>query len=83
MKTGTKTIFLTVVPARSQLAAMRKHIWPVGWLDRSIPAMAWASDALMSTNTLLTARCPVVLIPAIHGAIAQYVDPRLRPETDR
>ena len=51
---------------RGQLAAMRKLAWRLGWLDRSIDPL----------DGLEVARANV-----LHGATAQYVDPRLRPET--
>ncbi len=51
---------------RGQLAAMRKLAWRLGWLDRSIDPL----------DGLEIGRADV-----LHGATAQYVDPRLRPET--
>jgi hypothetical protein len=51
---------------RGQLAAMRKLAWRLGWLDRSIDPL----------DGLSIGRANV-----LHGATAQYVDPRLRPET--
>jgi hypothetical protein len=45
---------------------MRKLAWRLGWLDRSIDPL----------DGLETGRATVH-----HGATAQYVDPRLRPET--
>ena len=51
---------------RGAMAAMRKLAWRLGWLDRSIDPL----DGLEIGR-------PNVL----HGATAQYVDPRLRPET--
>ena len=51
---------------RGQLSAMRKLAWRLGWLDRSIDPL----------DGLEIGRANV-----LHGATAQYVDPRLRPET--
>ena len=51
---------------RGQLAAMRKLAWRLGWLDRSIDPL----------DGLEIGRANV-----LPGATAQYVDPRLRPET--
>lgn len=51
---------------RGQLAAMRKLAWRLGWLDRSIDPL----------DGLEIGRANV-----LHGATAQYVEPRLRPET--
>jgi hypothetical protein len=51
---------------RGQMAAMRKLAWRLGWLDRSIDPL----------DGLEIGRANV-----LHGATAQYVDPRLRPET--
>lgn len=51
---------------RGQLSAMRKLAWRLGWLDRSIDPL----------DGLEIARANV-----LHGATAQYVDPRRRPET--
>ncbi len=45
---------------------MRKLAWRLGWLDRSIDPL----------DGLEIGRANV-----LHGATAQYVDPRLRPET--
>lgn len=51
---------------RGQLAAMRKLAWRLGWLDRSIDPL----DGLEIGRT------------TVHlGATAQWVGPRLRPET--
>ena len=53
-------------PARPAMAAMRKLAWRLGWLDRTIDPL----------DGLEIGRANV-----LHGATAQYVDPRLRPET--
>ena len=68
MEKGAKTIFSTRgrEDLRGQLAAMRKLAWRLGWLDRSIDPL----------DGLEIGRATVH-----HGATAQYVDPRLRPET--
>ncbi|HSK55479.1 MAG TPA: hypothetical protein VK908_09500 [Jiangellales bacterium] len=68
MEKGSKTIFSTRgrEDLRGQLAAMRKLAWRLGWLDRSIDPL----------DGLEIGRANV-----LHGATAQYVDPRLRPET--
>lgn len=51
---------------RGQLVAMRKLAWRLGWLHRSIDPL----DGLKIGRTTV-----------LHGATAQYVDPRLRPGT--
>ncbi len=51
---------------RGQLAAMRKLAWRLGWLDRSIDPLDGLEIGRANVH---------------HGATAQYVDPRLRPET--
>lgn len=68
MEKGSQTIFSTRgrEDLRGQLAAMRKLAWRLGWLDRSIDPL----DGLEIGRTNV-----------LHGATAQYVDPRLRPET--
>ena len=68
MEKGSKTIFSNRgrEDLRGQLAAMRKLAWRLGWLDRSIDPL----------DGLEIGRANV-----LHGATAQYVDPRLRPET--
>lgn len=68
MEKGSKTIFSTRgrEDLRGQLAAMRKLAWRLGWLDRSIDPL----------DGLEIGRANV-----LHGTTAQYVDPRLRPET--
>jgi hypothetical protein len=68
MDKGSKTLFSTRgrEDLRGQLAAMRKLAWRLGWLDRSIDPL----DGLEIGRANL-----------LHGATAQYVDPRLRPET--
>ena len=68
MEKGSKTIFSNRgrEDLRGQLAAMRKLAWRLGWLDRSIDPL----------NGLEIGRADV-----LHGATAQYVEPRLRPET--
>lgn len=68
MEKGSKTIFSTRgrEDLRGQLAAMRKLAWRLGWLDRSVDPL----------DGLEIGRADV-----LHGATAQYVDPRLRPET--
>ncbi len=68
MEKGAKTIFCNRgrEDLRGQLAAMRKLAWRLGWLDRSIDPL----------DGLEIGRANV-----LHGATAQYVDPRLRPET--
>jgi hypothetical protein len=68
MEKGAKTIFSTRgrEDLRGQLAAMRKLAWRLGWLDRSIDPL----DGL-----------EIGKANVLHGATAQYVDPRLRPET--
>lgn len=67
MEKGAKTIFSNRrrEDLRGQLAAMRKLAWRLGWLDRSVDAL----------DGLEIGRANV-----LHGA-AQYVEPRLRPET--
>lgn len=66
MEKGAKTLFSTRgrEDLRGQLAAMRKLAWRLGWLDRSIDPL----------DGLKIGRANV-----LHGATAQYVDPRLRP----
>lgn len=68
MEKGSKTIFSHRgrEDLRGQLAAMRKLAWRLGWLDRSVDPL----------DGLEIGRANV-----LHGATAQYVDPRLRPET--
>ena len=68
MEKGSRTLFSQRgrEDLRGQLAAMRKLAWRLGWLDRSIDPL----------DGLEIARANV-----LHGATAQYVDPRLRPET--
>jgi hypothetical protein len=68
MEKGSKTLFSQRgrEALRGQLAAMRKLAWRMGWLDRSIDPL----------DGLEIGRANV-----LHGATAQYVDPRLRPET--
>jgi hypothetical protein len=68
MEKGSKTLFSQRgrEDLRGQLAAMRKLAWRLGWLDRSIDPL----------DGLEIGRATVH-----HGATAQYVDPRLRPET--
>jgi hypothetical protein len=65
---GSKTLFSQRgrEDLRGQLAAMRKLAWRLGWLDRSVDPL----------DGLEIGRSNV-----LHGATAQYVDPRLRPET--
>ena len=68
MEKGSKTLFSQRgrEDLRGQLSAMRKLAWRLGWLDRSIDPL----------DGLAIGRADV-----LHGATAQYVDPRLRPET--
>ena len=68
MEKGAKTIFSNRgrEDLRGQLAAMRKLAWRLGWLDRSVDPL----------DGLEIGRANV-----LYGATAQYVDPRLRPET--
>ncbi|GAB3751173.1 hypothetical protein GCM10027599_09430 [Yimella radicis] len=68
MEKGSKTLFSVRgrEDLRGQLAAMRKLAWRLGWLDRSVDPL----------DGLEIGRANV-----LHGATAQYVDPRLRPET--
>jgi hypothetical protein len=68
LEKGSKTLFSQRgrEDLRGQLAAMRKLAWRLGWLDRSIDPL----------DGLEIGRANV-----LHGATAQYVDPRLRPET--
>ena len=68
MEKGSKTLFSQRgrEDLRGQLAAMRKLAWRLGWLDRSIDPL----------DGLEIGRANI-----LHGATAQYVDPRLRPET--
>lgn len=68
MEKGAKTLFSQRgrEDLRGQLAAMRKLAWRLGWLDRSIDPL----DGLEIGKSNV-----------LHGATAQYVDPRLRPET--
>jgi hypothetical protein len=68
MEKGSKTLFSQRgrEDLRGQLAALRKLAWRLGWLDRSIDPL----------DGLEIGRANV-----LHGATAQYVDPRLRPET--
>lgn len=68
MEKGSKTVFSITgrEDLRGQLAAMRKLAWRLGWLDRNIDPL----------DGLEIGRANV-----LHGATAQYVDPRLRPET--
>jgi hypothetical protein len=68
MEKGSKTLFSQRgrEDLRGQLAAMRKLAWRLGWLDRSIDPL----------DGIEIGRANV-----LHGATAQYVDPRLRPET--
>lgn len=68
MEKGSKTLFSQRgrENLRGQLAAMRKLAWRLGWLDRSIDPL----------DGLSIGRANV-----LHGATAQYGDPRLRPET--
>lgn len=68
MEKGSKTLFSQRgrEDLRGQLSAMRKLAWRLGWLDRSIDPL----------DGLEIGRATVH-----HGATAQYVDPRLRPET--
>ncbi len=70
MEEGGKTIFSPRgrEDLGGQLAAMRKLAWRLGLLDRSIDPL----DGLeIARHTVL------------HGASTQYVDPRLRPETQQ
>lgn len=68
MEKGSKTLFSQRgrEDLRGQLSAMRKMACRLGWLDRSIDPLAGLE---IGRNN----------VP--HGATAQYVDPRLRPET--
>lgn len=68
MEKGSKTLFSQRgrEDLRGQMAAMRKLAWRLGWLDRSVDPL----------DGLEIGRAEV-----LHGATAQYVDPRLRPET--
>jgi hypothetical protein len=68
MEKGSKTIFSARgrEDLRGQMAAMRKLAWRLGWLDRSVDPL----DGLELGRTTV-----------LHGATAQFVDPRLRPET--
>lgn len=68
MEKGSKTLLSQRgrEDLRGQLSAMRKLAWRLGWLDRSIDPL----------DGLEIGRATVH-----HGATAQYVDPRLRPET--
>ncbi|MEP6814344.1 MAG: hypothetical protein ABI873_02195 [Marmoricola sp.] len=68
MEKGAKTIFSNRgrERLRGQLAAMRKLAWRLGWLDRSVDPL----------DGLEIGRANI-----LPGATAQYVDPRLRPET--
>jgi hypothetical protein len=68
MEKGSKTLFSQRgrEDLRGQLSAMRKLAWRLGWLDRGIDPL----------DGLEIGRANV-----LHGATAQYVDPRLRPET--
>jgi hypothetical protein len=68
MEKGGKTLFSQRgrEDLRGQLSAMCKLAWRLGWLDRSIDPL----------DGLEIGRANV-----LHGATAQYVDPRLRPET--
>lgn len=68
MEKGSKTIFSHrgQEDLRGQLSAMRKLAWRLGWLDRSVDPL----DGLEIGRANL-----------LQGATAQYVDPRLRPET--
>ncbi|WP_341359592.1 hypothetical protein V5H98_18045 [Georgenia sp. M64] len=68
MEKGSRTLFSQRgrEDLRGQLAAMRKLAWRLGWLDRSFDPL----------DGLEIARANV-----LHGATAQYVDSRLRPET--
>lgn len=68
MEKGSKTLFSQRgrEGLRGQLAAMRKLAWRLGWLDRSIDPL----------DGLSIGRANV-----LHGTTAQYVDPRLRPQT--
>jgi len=68
MEKGSKTIFSHRgrEDLRGQFAAMRKLAWRLGWLDRSVDPL----DGL-----------EIGRADALHGATAQYVDPRLRPES--
>lgn len=68
MEKGSKTILSNRgrEDVRGKLAAMRKLAWRLGWLDRSIDPL----------DGLETGRANV-----LHGVTAQYVDPRLRPQT--
>lgn len=68
MEQGGRTIFSDRgrEDLRTQMAAMRKLAWRLGWLDRSIDPL----DGLeLGKATVL------------QGATEHYVDPRLRPET--
>lgn len=68
MEKGSKTLFSQRgrEDLRGKLSAMRKLAWRLGWLDRSIDPL----------DGLEIGRANV-----LHGATAQYVDPRLRPKT--
>ena len=68
MEKGAKTIYSQRgrEDLRGQMAVMRKLAWRLGWLDRSVDPL----------DGLEIGRAEV-----LHGATAQYVDPRLRPET--
>ncbi|HWJ65257.1 MAG TPA: hypothetical protein VNT31_01140 [Nocardioides sp.] len=68
MEKGSKTLFSQRgrEDLRGQLAAMRKLAWRLGWLDRTVDPL----DGLDIGRATLQ-----------QGATAQFVDPRLRPET--
>ncbi len=68
MEKGSRTLFSQRgrEDLRGQLASMRKLAWRLGWLDRSIDPL----DGLEIGKATV-----------LHGATAQYVDSRLRPET--
>ncbi len=68
MEKGSKTLLSQRgrEDLRGELAAMRKLAWRLGWLDRTIDPL----------DGLEIGRSNV-----LHGATAQYVDSRLRPET--
>ncbi|HET6154044.1 MAG TPA: hypothetical protein VFE15_13910 [Marmoricola sp.] len=68
MERATKTVHSArgKEDVRTELAAMRKLAWRLGWLDRSVDPL----------DGLEIGRSDV-----LHGATAHYVDPRLRPET--
>lgn len=70
MEKGARTFFSqrSREDLRSQLAVMRRLAWRLGWLDRSVAPLDGLEIGRANVH---------------HGATAQYVDPRLRPETAR